>query len=282
MGSQVLITGCSSGFGLEAAVACARRGFRVFASMRNLDKRSALDEAVASAGVTERVEVVRLDVTDGASIRQAVAGILDGGGGLYGVVHNAGINVAGAFEDLPDDEIRRVLETNFFGVLALTREVLPQMRERRKGRIVCVSSNSAFGGTPGLSAYAASKWALEGWAESIAFELEPFGIDVVLFEPGVYRTEIWDSSERHKPQDSAYAGFLEVGESFLNRLVLPHARHPREVGEAIASALDAKRPRFRNPMGPDAWITAAAQRALPYRVRMRATGLVSGLRHWKP
>ena len=108
-------------------------------------------------------------------------------------MHNAGIAVAGVLEDLPDAEIRRVMETNFFGVLALTRALLPTFRAQGHGRIVLVSSQAALAGQPGNSMYCASKWALEGWAESLAYEVDPFGIDVVVIEPGPYRTEIWNS-----------------------------------------------------------------------------------------
>src|SRR5438309_1426839 len=141
--SSVLITGCSSGFGLEATMALAERGWRVVATMRNLDKRGRLDERVRAAAVGDRVDVVHLDVTDRVSVEQAVKETLAiTGGRLDAIVNNAGIASAGAFEDVPDDEFRRVLDTNFFGVLAVTRAVLPVMREQRSGRIVVVSSDS--------------------------------------------------------------------------------------------------------------------------------------------
>ena len=104
-------------------------------------------------------------------------------------MHNAGVAVGGAFEDLPAAEARRVMETNFFGVLELTRHLLPSFRARRQGRIVIVSSEAAFAGQPANSIYCASKWAVEGWAKSLTFELEPFGLDVILIEPGPYRTQ---------------------------------------------------------------------------------------------
>ena len=121
------------------------------------------------------------------------------GNKLDAVVHNAGVAAAGALEDVPESELRRVMETNFFGVLELTRALLPTFRAQRRGRIVIVSSEAAFMGQPTNSIYCASKWAVEGWAEAIAYELEPFGIDVILVEPGPYRTEIWDSTPRIQP-----------------------------------------------------------------------------------
>jgi NAD(P)-dependent dehydrogenase (short-subunit alcohol dehydrogenase family) len=192
---RALITGCSSGFGLEATLSLARRGWDVVATMRNLDKRDRLDTRVTDAGLAHRVTVQQLDVNDAPSIAAAVGAA----GQLDALVNNAGIAVGGAFEDLTDEQFRSVMETNFFGVLALTRAVLPGMRARGAGRVVVVSSDSAFYGAPAMSAYTASKWAVEGWAESIAHEVAPFGIRVALVEPGAYRTDIWGSSPRVVP-----------------------------------------------------------------------------------
>src|SRR5207245_10662139 len=160
--SHVLVTGCSSGFGLEIAVELAQRDWHVFATMRNLDKRGRLESFLTRS---DKVDVFQLDVTDGSSIERAVKEILAiTGGRLEAGVHNAGGSHGAASQDVPDDEARRVFETNFFGVLALTRAVLPVLREQRSGRIVLISSDSAFYGAPGLSIYTASKWAVEGWA----------------------------------------------------------------------------------------------------------------------
>ena len=116
---------------------------------------------------------------------RAVASILSQTGNkLDAVVHNAGVAAVGALEDVPESELRRVMETNFFGVLELTRALLPTFRAQRRGRIVIVSSEAAFMGQPTNSIYCASKWAVEGWAEAVAYELEPFGIDIILVEPG--------------------------------------------------------------------------------------------------
>ena len=165
---SVLITGTSTGIGRSTAVELAKRGWRVFATMRDTDKALALGSALVDLGVQGRVEIVQLDVTDTASIRNAVATTLaKSGGTLDAIVHNAGVSIAGAFEDLPDTEVRRVMETNFFGVLALTRALLPTLRAQRRGKILIVFSEAAFFGLPANSIYSASKWAIEGWAESI-------------------------------------------------------------------------------------------------------------------
>ena len=178
---SVLITGTSTGIGQATAVTLAARGWRVFATMRNLEKRGLLEQALKEGGVQNDVEIEQLDVTDATSIRTAVASTLSQTGNkLDAVVHNAGVAAAGALEDVPESELRRVMETNFFGVLELTRALLPTFRAQRRGRIVIVSSEAAFMGQPTNSIYCASKWAVEGWAEAVAYELEPFGIDIIL------------------------------------------------------------------------------------------------------
>ena len=188
---SALITGTSTGIGQATAVVLASRGWRVFATMRNLEKAGSLEQALKDTRGQNSVEIEQLDVTSGASIQAVVKSLLARTGNtLNAVVHNAGVAAAGAFEDVPESELRRVMETNFFGVLGLTRALLPTFRAHASGRIVLVSSEAAFMGQPTNSIYCASKWAIEGWAEAIAYELEPFGIEVILIEPGPYRTEI--------------------------------------------------------------------------------------------
>ena len=269
---SVLITGCSTGFGVEAAASLGRRGWQVFATMRDVGKRAELDERMR-AEAPGPWELLPLDVTDQASIDAAVKEVLAiTGGTLDAVVNNAGVSCGGVFEDTPDEEIARIMDTNFTGVLRLTRAVLPAMRAQRSGRIVVVSSNAAFLPAPGMSAYTASKWAVEGWAESLSHEVAPFGIHVVLVEPGSYKTAIWDTSPRLIPEDSAYKAMAEPLEKFVEGTVIRFARDPAEVGEVIAKALTVPRPRLRYPVGPDAHVFHAAQGIVPRRV------LTSGLR----
>jgi NAD(P)-dependent dehydrogenase (short-subunit alcohol dehydrogenase family) len=246
--------------------------------MRNLEKRGLLEQALKEAGVQNGVEIEQLDVNDAVSIRSAVASTLSQTGNkLDAVVHNAGVAAAGALEDVPESELRRVMETNFFGVLALTRTLLPIFRAQRRGRIVIVSSEAAFVGQPTNSIYCASKWAVEGWAEAVAFELEPFGIDVILVEPGPYRTEIWNSTPRIQPPGSPYHAWvqhvLRAGDAHAARM----ARNPTEVALVIAHALEARRPRFRYPVGPFAHLNHFLRGKLPSRLLRRATTLYLGL-----
>ncbi len=264
----VLITGTSSGLGLVTSIELAARGWWVFATMRNLERRSALDQAVARAGVGARVEIHRLDVTDTCSMRETVRLVLARTGGrLDAVVQNAGIALcAAAFEDLPQLELRRVMETNFFGALELTRTLLSTFREQRHGRILVLSSSSALAGEPFNSAYCASKFAIEGWAESLAYEVAPFGIEVVLVEPGIYRTEIRNNARRMSPRSIAYAALLAQLDQVVADLLAKYARSPEEVAEVIAGALDARRPRFRYAVGLDARITQLARGKIPTRL----------------
>lgn len=268
----VLITGTSSGFGLVTAVELAKRGWNVIATMRDLTKRAELDRAAAAAGVTKLVRIEQLDVTDVRSIDRALSDLDLQHRPLDAVVHNAGVAVGGAFEDLSDAHVRRVMDVNYFGVLALTQRLLPSFRAQRRGRIVIVSSESAFAGQPANSPYCASKWAIEGWAESVAYELEHFGIEIILIEPGAYRTNIWESSPRVLPETSAYRPLLRHLEVTIDTYVAKTARDPIEVAKAIAKALDAPRPRFRTAVGPTARFMHFARGKLPSTVVRKIFG----------
>jgi NAD(P)-dependent dehydrogenase (short-subunit alcohol dehydrogenase family) len=275
---KVLITGTSTGIGRVAAEVLAAKGWRVFATMRNLEKKGPLERALKDAGVDQQVTIEQLDVNDPASIETATASILaQTGNTLDAVVHNAGVAIAGAHEDLPDAEIRRVMETNFFGVLALTRALLPTFRTHKSGRIVLVSSQSAFAGQPANSIYCASKWALEGWAESIAYELDGFGIDVILIEPGPYRTEIWTSTPRVLPPGGAYTPWLRRVFYGADRHEANNGRDPREVANVIAGVLEASRPRFRYPVGFFARLDHFLRGKLPSRLIRRGTARYLGI-----
>jgi NAD(P)-dependent dehydrogenase (short-subunit alcohol dehydrogenase family) len=246
--------------------------------MRDLARKDALDRVLRDAGLSERVTFVQLDVTDPASIEAAVATVLSKtGNALDAVVHNAGVAVAGVLEDLSDADIQRVMDTNFFGVLRLTRALLPIFREQRRGRIVLLSSQSALAGQPGNSMYCASKWALEGWAESLAYEVDPFGIDVVLIEPGPYRTEIWNNTKWVVPSSSPYFSWLKLLRLAADRHQAKTSRDPKEVALVVAKALEARRPRFRYQVGPFAKLDYFLRGKMPTKLIRRGTTRYLGL-----
>ena len=275
---SILITGTSTGIGHVTTEVLAARGWRVFATMRDLTRKNSLESALRNADLEKRVTFEQLDITSREIIHAAVASILaQTENTVDAVVHNAGIAVAGAVEDLPEFEIRRVMETNFFGVLELTRTLSPIFRAQKSGRIVLVSSQAAFSGQPANSIYCASKWALEGWAESLAYELDAFDIHVIVIEPGPYRTQIWRSTPRILPPESPYLQWLRQVSCGADRHEARAARDPKEVAVVIARALEAPRPRFRYPVGFFARLDHFLRGKIPTRLIRRGTARYLGL-----
>nr|WP_090116620.1 SDR family oxidoreductase [Cohnella sp. OV330] len=269
-----LVTGASSGFGLLIAVELAKRGYRVVAAMRDLGRQAALvreAERIGAAG--GRIEVVRLDVTDAETIEAAVSGTLQRYGRIDVLVNNAGMAVGGFVEEVPMAAWRAQMETNFLGLVAMTRAVLPAMRAQGGGTIIQMSSVSGLWGIPGFGAYAASKFAVEGFSESLRHEVSPFGIRVALVEPGAYRTAIWAKgfAEMHARSDSPYAGALKAVLGIARRTA-ETAPDPREVAELVGRLADKRRiSRLRYPIGRGSRLLPLAGRLLPWRVIEAAT-----------
>jgi NAD(P)-dependent dehydrogenase (short-subunit alcohol dehydrogenase family) len=263
MSEQVaLVTGAGSGFGLLTAVELARRGFRVFASLRDPARAEKLDEAAQAAGVT--LHKIGLDVTDGRSIQVAVlkAGAVDV------LVNNAGYGLGGYLEDVSMDELRTQFETNFFGLVAVTKAVIPGMRERKRGKIINVSSISGRFASPGVSAYVSSKWAVEGLSESLRHELSGYNVWVTLVEPGTFKTDIFGRNKRiakaaDDPTSPNYASSKKL-EATVEKIVA-RAPDPQKVANVIAKVALAKRPRLRYLVGRDARGQAFAKAVLPFR-----------------
>jgi NAD(P)-dependent dehydrogenase (short-subunit alcohol dehydrogenase family) len=233
--------------------------------MRNLSRREKLDAEAARRDV--HLKVLKLDVTDKATIQSTVSTVLAESDGLYGLVNNAGITLRGCFEDLLDAEIRRVFETNVFGTMAVTRAVLPHMRAASCGRIVIITSVGGKMGSQALSAYCASKFALEGFGESLALEVKPLGINVVLVEPGMTRSKIWGANRNIArgalAPDSPYQACFEGTEQLADRLVDSSPITPEQIAQAIHRALMADRPRLRYLIGLRAKLFFALRRCLP-------------------
>lgn len=261
---SVLITGSSSGIGAALARRFAERGWRVFATMRNPDGPggAALRDEAAARGWS--LTTPALDVTSDASVAAAVAKLLEETGGRLDVlVNNAGYYALGALEETTPDELRAQLETNVVGVLRVTRAVLPAMRARREGSIVTLGSISGLVAVPMVGAYHASKWALEGMIETLRLELLPFGIRVVLIEPGPYASELHAKellAAGAQRDDSPYAPLLAAyrrQSEKMRRAALPG------LVDVIERAATARRPRLRWLSGPTSLSAGRLRRLCP-------------------
>jgi NAD(P)-dependent dehydrogenase (short-subunit alcohol dehydrogenase family) len=198
-----VVTGSSTGIGYETSLILARNGFLTYATMRNLDKSENIKSVANKENLPVRIK--QLDVTDDMSVRNAIESISSEAGHIDVLVNNAGYGLNGAFEDLGMDEIKAQYETNVFGLIRTTQAILPIMRRQKSGTIINISSGAGRFGFPTGSAYVSTKFAVEGLSESMSFELEPFGVRVVIVEPGVIRTNFGDGLVvAKKSQDPNY------------------------------------------------------------------------------
>ena len=262
-----VITGSSSGIGLLTAIEFAANGHYVVATMRDLGRSGRLEEAAQKAGVRERIEFRQLNVTHFNSLPGAVGEIVRDHGRIDVLVNNAGFSVAGFAEDMSLDELRLQLETNFFGHVAMTKAVLPVMRRQKSGHIVNVTSVAGRIGQPLLSAYSASKFALEGWSESLRIETHALGIRVSLVEPGAYDTDIWErnvvvakgATDDNSPNRERSRRFTEFVKGSAKR-----RRDAREVARLILRVANNPNPKLRYLIGPDAKIQIWLKRIMPW------------------
>ncbi|UQA97195.1 SDR family oxidoreductase [Streptomyces halobius] len=266
---SVVITGASSGLGRECALRLDRLGFRVFAGVRRAEDADAL----AAASSTDRLRPLKLDVTCEDSIRNAVARVADetAGTGLWGLVNNAGICVSAPLECVSPAQLRRQLETNLVGHFAVTRAFLPLSRTAG-GRIVNVSSGLGRIAGPYLGAYAASQFAKEGLSDALRRELRPFGVAVVVVQPGAIKTPIW-GKVRDVGHDTLGGAPEDVAglyrESFLRFLerneqrARSSATRPENFAKAVTHALTARRAKTRYRVGRDSQATSVLARLLP-------------------
>ena len=265
MTDGVLITGAGSGFGLAAALDLAQRGFEVYASVPDLAQREAVEAAAAARGVTLRV--LRLDVTDRASIEAAVSAMVAERRTIDGVVHSAGLGLRGFFEDLAESEIRHVFDVNVFGVMAVTRAVLPHMRSARRGRVVIITSAGGRIASMTLSGYCAGKFALEGFGESLALEVAPLGIAVSLIEPGLVMTPHFTLHRGRARAATDPAGFyypwFVQHEQMVDEILRAGRVTPQDVARAVRRALTDRRPRLRYMVGRRVKLAVLLRRYLP-------------------
>jgi len=276
----VLITGASSGFGLLTSITLARRGWRVLATMRDLNRREKLEAAARGAEVLERIEFHALDVTNAGQIAVIADLIAKRGEPLHALVNNAGFAVPGFAEDVTDAELREQFDTNFFGSVAVTRALLPQMRRQGFGHVVMVSSISGRLGFSGVSSYAASKFALEGWTETLRYEMKAPGIQVVLVEPGSFDTDIWTRNAKLtsglQDPNSANASRVPAWRRRIEQSAKDRA-NPQVVANVIARVLEIPRPRLRYVVGKDARMALMMRRILPAGIFERMIVKMSGM-----
>ncbi len=251
--NAVLITGCSSGIGRATAELMASGGHRVYATARKLE---------AIADLAERgCRTLALDVTNEQSMRSAVAAVEEAEGAVGALINNAGYSQSGAVETLDLGDVRRQFETNVFGLIRMCQLVLPGMRRQRSGRIVNLSSMGGKLTFPGGGAYHATKHAVEAISDALRFEVKGFGVDVVVIEPGLIKTQFAQTARAtvgEDGRDGPYAKFNEaVAAATVDAYEGPLSRlggGPEAVARTIEKAVTAKRPRTRYPVTPSAWL----------------------------
>lgn len=259
----VLITGCRSGFGLVTARLAASRGWTVFAGLRELDTA---DELIAQTAGLD-VRPIQLDITVAEQRDAAIARIREDVGRLDALVNNAGKGLGGFLELLDDDELRDLFEVNVFGTWAMTKAALPLMRASGGTHVVMISSTSGLAAIPGLGAYAATKFALEGMGEAWRHELALFGMHLVLVEPGAYATDIFGRNQRvcrNAARPGVYEPWARGAQEVFGAAIERIARDPIEVAEKVVTILDDPAPDLRYAIGPGSTIRQLVKRAVPY------------------
>ena len=260
------ITGASSGFGRAFANHALNQGHNVVATARNTAKLADL-----AARAPDRVLVQALDVTAAGDAEKAIAAALTRFGRIDVLVNNAGYGVVGALEETPAAELRAVMETNFFGAVAMTQAVLPQMREQRSGAVVNISSLGGQLSFGGFSAYSASKFALEGMSEALAQEVAPFGIKVLIVEPGAFRTAFAAEALKTMPAMAAYQAAIGGTRSLMQDMHGTQEGDPAKVPAAVEKALQAHSTPLRLQLGADS----------VNHVRTHAQTLLADLAAWE-
>ena len=246
----VIVTGASSGIGAAIASTLAQSGWRVFGTMRRPDP------------VKHGADALSLDVTSDASVEATVAEVLKHAGRIDAIVNNAGIDMLGAIEETTADEALALFQTNFFGVHRLIRAVLPIMRAQKSGRIITIGSIAGFLPTPFEAFYSASKHALEGYSESLDYEIRPFGIRTILIEPGFIRTSLRGNLVRTATSLDVYQTKREKAGSGFDKGV-GAGIEPLRVAQVVERALNDTRPKLRQRVGNDANQLAMIRRYLP-------------------
>ncbi|MGA8913191.1 MAG: SDR family oxidoreductase [Nitrososphaeraceae archaeon] len=244
-----VVTGSSSGIGYETSLVLARNGFLTYATMRNLNKSENIKKVATKENLP--IHIHQLDVTDDVSVKNTVQAISSETGRIDLLVNNAGYGLNGAFEDLAMDEIKAQYETNVFGLIRTTQSVLPIMRRQKSGIIVNISSGAGRFGFPGGSAYVSTKFAVEGLSESMSYELEPFGIKVVIVEPGVIRTNfVTVVAKKSQDPNSPYSQIIQKTATVLEKM-MENGSSPDLVAKVVLNAVTNENPNLRYLAGKD-------------------------------
>ena len=262
----VVITGASRGLGFASAVRLYREGWRVVAAMRTPDRGVPELRAATGAGPDDdRLVGIQLDLLDSESIAAAAKAITEAVGAPHAVVHNAGISAAGMVEEASSELWERMFATNVFGPVALTKALLPAMREAGGGRIVLVSSAAGVRGMPATAPYSAVKGALERWGEAMAAEVAPFGIGVTILVTGTYDTDIITDggTTDDRDLDGPYATHHRTMDKRGRAMMKHAARPPEKFADGLVRALAGTRPFVKTAVGPDARTLLIANRLLP-------------------
>jgi NAD(P)-dependent dehydrogenase (short-subunit alcohol dehydrogenase family) len=245
------VTGAGRGMGVDIVKAALAIGHAVVATGRNAD---AVTKAI---GTADDLLVVKLDVTRNADAKAAVATAVERFGRIDVLVNNAGNFYAGFFEELPPEDFRAQVETNLFGPVNVTRAVLPVMRAQRRGLVVTISSTAGVSGQAFVSAYAAAKFGLEGWMESLTPEVAPFGIRTMLVEPGFFRTELLteESTKYPEPSIDDYAEKTRQTVAAWKKMSGLQGGDPAKLAKALVQLASQAEPPLRWPAGADAVAT---------------------------
>jgi NAD(P)-dependent dehydrogenase (short-subunit alcohol dehydrogenase family) len=262
----ILITGGTDGLGKSAALYLAERGHRVFAAGRSVEKRAELDRLAAQKSLP--LETLELDVRDGDSVRRAVQSVLEKGA-IDVLINNAGVGYMAVVEELRLEDFRQQFETNLFGVLRVTQAVLPHMRERRRGRILMMSSVAGLISPPTYGAYSSSKHALEGLTNALRLEMYSFGVEVILIEPGYILTNFQQTAKElaqpyvEAANASPYAKIYSGAWEGANKGRVSSKTTPEDCARVILEAMESPHPKARYPVTPMAKWLSIGKRILP-------------------
>ncbi|WP_031535729.1 MULTISPECIES: SDR family oxidoreductase [unclassified Bacillus (in: firmicutes)] len=263
----VLITGANSGFGQLMALEFAKSEYIVIASMRDRNKGKQLIDTATKLGVISNIKITSLDITSAQSVENLTL-MLQDIGQVDLLINNAGYAGGGFSEEIPIDEYQLQMETNFLGAIRVTQSVLPFMREKGSGMIINMSSISGKIGFPGLSPYVSSKFALEGWSESLRLELAPFSIPVILVEPGSFQTNIWTTGKKVTVKStlssSPYFSYMKQLDTYLQRNRIKDG-DPMEVAKKVVAIAQTKHPRLRYVIGKGTRSTILLKNMLPWK-----------------